>query len=133
MQSGVLEQWLLNQGDPIKMYDVVCNVSTDQLTESRTDPRYTLEIEVHEDGYLARILVPAGSHAAPDEPIAILCEQREDVAAFDDLTLFPRDLVSPGTFFWQAYVKEGEVRECGKGASEASGQPDYWLGHRADD
>eukprot|EP00316_Scyphosphaera_apsteinii_P002395 CAMPEP_0119302084 /NCGR_PEP_ID=MMETSP1333-20130426/3748_1 /TAXON_ID=418940 /ORGANISM="Scyphosphaera apsteinii, Strain RCC1455" /LENGTH=116 /DNA_ID=CAMNT_0007304335 /DNA_START=319 /DNA_END=669 /DNA_ORIENTATION=- len=116
------------------MYDVVCHVSTDQLTtENPTGHPHVLEIEVHEDGFLAKILVAPGSRVAPDEPIAVFCEERNDIPAFSDFSLAPGDLVSPGSFCWQAYVKEGQVQECGKGSSKPRESFDFWLGHRADD
>jgi len=99
MQCGVLERWVVRSGDPIEMYDVVCHVSTDQLTtENPTGHPHVLEIEVHEDGFLAKILVAPGSRVAPDEPIAVFCEERNDIPAFSDFSLAPGDLVSRTTF-----------------------------------
>ena len=85
------------------------------LTDDPEDGSPILEIESHEEGYLARILLNEGEDAAPDEAIAVIVEHAEDVSrvaeAFDASA--PRPLVEAGTFAWQAYLGAGEVgRAC---------------------
>ena len=71
------------------------------------------KIESHEDGYLAKILLRPGESAAPDTPIAVVCEHEADVAAFRDYSA--DGLVEPATFAWQGFLKDpAAVRECGK-------------------
>ena len=54
-----------------------------------------------------------GGSAAPDVPIAVICENADDVAAFDDFQASA--LVEPATFAWQGFLKDpAAVRECGK-------------------
>ena len=54
-----------------------------------------------------------GASAAPDVPIAVICENADDVAAFDDFQA--PGLVEPATFAWQGFLKDSAaVRECGK-------------------
>ena len=113
MRTGRLEQWLVSPGDEIVSQDLVCDVSTSELTEDPEDGTLTLEIESHEDGFLAKILLSDGESAAPDVPIAVVCENREDVDAFRDYT--PAGLCEPATFAWQGFLKDpAAVRECGK-------------------
>ena len=54
-----------------------------------------------------------GASAAPDEPIAVICEYASDVDAFKDFQ--GPALVEPATFAWQGFLKDpAAVRECGK-------------------
>ena len=114
MSTGRLDQWLVAVGDEVVSEHVVCEVSTSELTEDPDDETtLVLQIESHEDGFLAKILLPDGASAAPDVPIAVICENADDVAAFDDYS--PPGLVEPATFAWQGFLKDpAAVRECGK-------------------
>jgi pyruvate dehydrogenase E2 component (dihydrolipoamide acetyltransferase) len=45
----------------------------------------TVDFEMQEDGYVAKLLFPEGATEVPlGVPIAILCEKKEDIAAFAD-------------------------------------------------
>ena len=114
MSTGRLDQWLVAVGDEVVSEHVVCEVSTSELTEDPDDETtLVLQIESHEDGFLAKILLPDGASAAPDVPIAVICENADDVAAFDDFQA--PELVEPATFAWQGFLKDpAAVRECGK-------------------
>ena len=113
MSTGRLDQWLVAVGDEVVSEHVVCEVSTSELTEDPDDETtLVLQIESHEDGFLAKILLPDGASAAPDVPIAVICENADDVAAFDDFQA--PALVEPATFAWQGFLKDpAAVRECG--------------------
>ena len=50
-QGNVLE-WKKKEGDLIKAGDTIASIETDKAT---------VDFEVQEDGYLAKILVPAGT------------------------------------------------------------------------
>lgn len=177
MRSGVLHRWLLEKGACVSNYDLVCEVSTTELLED-ADDEIVLEVESHEEGFLAKLLSSppvcasaqdplllngwggalldawqaaahswsclsrrcvsgltlqllkptlfAGAHrlqpgeaSAPDMPIAVICEEEEDIAAFEHFGT--RELVPAGHFCWQAYVKSGvEERQCEAGAPESS-------------
>jgi hypothetical protein len=96
-----------------------------QLTDDPDDEiggAPVLEIESHEEGFLARILLAEGEDAAPDEAIAVIVEREEHVApirdAFDAARAAaagrPILLVEAGTFAWQAYLASGySARQCG--------------------
>ena len=93
--------------------NIVCEVSTAELTEDPADGTLVLEIESHEDGFLAKILLGDGESAEPDAPIAVICEERSDVDAFRDYRA--DGPVEPATFAWQGFLKDpAAVRECGK-------------------
>ena len=114
MERGEVVKWRVGVGDPIDDMEVTCEVRTAELTDDPADGEKILEIEAHEDGFLAAILVAEGDMAAPDEAIAVICESSSDVDAFADIS---RDLarlhVEPATFAWQAYLKAGQTaRAC---------------------
>ena len=53
----------------------------------------TMEVEAHEDGYLARILQPEGSSPPIGSPIALVCEEEEQVSALSAVAV---DMSAPG-------------------------------------
>jgi len=71
MQTGRLEQWKLRVGEPVSMYQLVCDVMTNELTDASnaTVPNVVLEVEACEDGWLAKVLLAEGASAAPDVPM----------------------------------------------------------------
>lgn len=74
MEEGVLAKWLVKEGDLIKPGTMLCSVETDKTT---------VDYESLDEGYLRKILLPAGSPAKVNQLIAILTEEKdEDYAAF---------------------------------------------------
>ena len=58
----------------------------DLLAQIETD-KATMEFETPEEGYLAKILIPAGSKDVPiGKLLCIIVENEADVAAFKDYT-----------------------------------------------
>ena len=114
MQTGEIA-WRVAVGDEVTSNQVVCEVQTATLTEDPADGMVVLEIETHEDGFIAKLLLAEGASAPPDVPIAIICEEQEDIAAFANFRSDAGERVAPGTFAWQAFLKAGmQPRECGK-------------------
>ncbi len=73
MEKGNLKRWLKKEGDNVKSGDVLAEIETDKAT---------MEIEVVDDGVLAKILVPAGSDDVPvNKEIALIAEEGEDPEA----------------------------------------------------
>ena len=79
---------------PIKFLhhsNTIAQVATTELTEDPEDNGedgvIILEIESHEEGYLAKILLQEGETAECDTAIAVVCENDADVAAFADFPL----------------------------------------------
>lgn len=112
MTLGTLQRWAIAEGDEIDDMESACEVWLDTLTDDPEDGDFVLEIEVHEVGYCARLLLQPGQTAAPDEAIAVIVEEREHVAAFASFATDLRPVVEPGTFAWQAYLKSGQERSC---------------------
>jgi pyruvate dehydrogenase E2 component (dihydrolipoyllysine-residue acetyltransferase) len=71
MEKGNLAKWLKKEGDQIKTGDVIAEIETDKAT---------MEYEAIEDGTLAKIVVPEGTHDVPvNQLIAVLAQEGEDV------------------------------------------------------
>ncbi len=76
MERGNLSQWKVKVGDRVTAGSVMAEVETDKAT---------VAFESVEDGFIAKILVPSGtSDVAVNTPVAILVENSEDVAAFEN-------------------------------------------------
>jgi hypothetical protein len=116
MKTGHVVRWNMAVGDRVDDMEVACEVKTAELTDDPEDGEKILEIEAHEDGYLAAILVEAGEQAQPDEAIAVIVHHHSDIGAFQDSEsqrTLTRQLVEPATFAWQAYLKAGQTaRGC---------------------
>ena len=76
MEKGNIAKWLKKEGDKIKVGDLLASIETDKAT---------VDFEMQEDGYLAKMLYPEGSKDVKlGSVIAILVENQEDVAKFKD-------------------------------------------------
>lgn len=76
MEEGTLTSWKVQEGDEVNQGDTLAEVQTDKAT---------MEMEAMEEGYVAKILVPAGSESIPvGKPVAVIAERKEDVQAFQN-------------------------------------------------
>ena len=74
MEQGNIASWAKSEGEYINPGDVMAEVETDKAT---------VAYEAVDGGYLAKILVPAGSKDVPvGTPVAVLVEEQADIAAF---------------------------------------------------
>jgi hypothetical protein len=74
MSKGNIVTWTKKEGDEIKPGDVIASIETDKST---------LDFEVNEEGFLAKIIYPSGSKDVNVRtPIAILVEDKGDIEAF---------------------------------------------------
>ena len=56
------------------------------LAAIETD-KATIDYEMQEEGYIAKIMYPAGTDGVPlGEVVAILVESKDDIAAFENYT-----------------------------------------------
>jgi pyruvate dehydrogenase E2 component (dihydrolipoamide acetyltransferase) len=79
MEKGNLSSWKKQIGDEIKVGEVMAEVETDKAT---------VAFEAVEEGYLAKILVGDNSNdVTVGVPVAVLAENKEDVAAFKDFSV----------------------------------------------
>mmetsp|Transcript_10226 Transcript_10226/g.18026 ORF Transcript_10226/g.18026 Transcript_10226/m.18026 type:complete len:244 (-) Transcript_10226:44-775(-) len=79
MEKGGIMAWTLNEGDAISAGAAICEIETDKAS---------MDFEAQDDGFLARILVEAGTSDIPvGSPIGIVVEDEGDIAAFSSYTL----------------------------------------------
>ncbi|HXW29682.1 MAG TPA: pyruvate dehydrogenase complex E1 component subunit beta [Xanthobacteraceae bacterium] len=73
MEKGNLAKWVKNEGDKIRVGDVIAEIETDKAT---------MEVEAVDDGTLGKILVPEGTtDVAVNTPIAMILAEGEDAGA----------------------------------------------------
>ena len=112
--SGFITKWHVKQGEQIKAYSLICDISTENLTQVKMDTidscsitSDTLEIELQEDLYLAQLYYSDDSSVPinVDKPIAILCEEEEDIIICEDIKASEIEQYKFNRTLWQAYVK----------------------------
>jgi pyruvate dehydrogenase E2 component (dihydrolipoamide acetyltransferase) len=87
MEKGNLAKWLKKEGDKIRSGDVIAEIETDKAT---------MEYEATDDGTLAKIVVPEGTHdVAVNSVIAILAGEGEDVKAAASAKSTPKTAARP--------------------------------------
>jgi pyruvate dehydrogenase E2 component (dihydrolipoamide acetyltransferase) len=109
-QTADLEAWHKSEGDYVDMHELIFDVSTDSLTDTDEEVRW-MEIESHEEGFLARIFVHGGAeNVEPGKPLAIMVEEETDIAVFANMTAdqfeSSADFTTNGDFLYQAYTKK---------------------------
>jgi pyruvate dehydrogenase E2 component (dihydrolipoamide acetyltransferase) len=70
MEEGTIVRWAKNEGDPIKVGDVLAEIETDKAN---------MEMEALGAGVLRKILVPAGGKAPVGTLIGVIAEPNEDI------------------------------------------------------
>ncbi|KAG5887267.1 hypothetical protein JTB14_015704 [Gonioctena quinquepunctata] len=76
MESGTIISWEKKEGDKLNEGDLLAEIETDKAT---------MGFETPEEGYLAKILIPAGSKDVPiGKLVCIIVENESEVAAFKD-------------------------------------------------
>ena len=75
MTEGTLAKWLVSVGDELVAGDAIAEIETDKAT---------MEVEVIDEGIVARLLVEEGTEGVPvNTPICILFEEGEDESVLD--------------------------------------------------
>ncbi|WP_149453662.1 dihydrolipoamide acetyltransferase family protein [Pasteuria penetrans] len=86
--EGMISCWLKKPGDPVALYEPICEVATDKVNAEVPSP-YT--------GVMARIFAPAGSTIGVGKPICqIVADQAEFQALASQSAGFPTASVSSG-------------------------------------
>lgn len=76
MEKGNLAKWCKQVGDSVGPGDILAEVETDKAT---------VDFEMQEEGYVARLLVEEGAqNICLGDQVAILVDNKEDIAAFKD-------------------------------------------------
>lgn len=87
MESGTIKAWEKREGDKLEEGDLLALIETDKAT---------MDFETPEEGYLARILVEAGTvDVKLGKAVCIIVENEADVAAFKGFKIVD-DVVSSG-------------------------------------
>ena len=75
MEQGTIIKWNIKEGDEVASGAVVADVETDKAT---------MEMQVYDDGVVARILVDEGTQVPVGTAIALIAEEGEDPSSVDD-------------------------------------------------
>ena len=79
MDKGNIYSWENKEGYKIEVGDVICDIETH---------KETLDLESMEEGYLAKVLVPASSKdVLIRKPLAITVENLEDIQKFANISV----------------------------------------------
>ena len=72
MEQGTIIQWNAKEGDEVSAGDVIADIETDKAT---------MQMQVFDDGIVAKIMVEEGRQVPVGTPIAMLAEEGEDPAS----------------------------------------------------
>lgn len=76
MEKGNVAKWVKKEGDHILPGEVICEIETDKAT---------VGYENIDEGYLAKIIIQeGGKDVKVGQLMAIIVEEKDDVAAFKD-------------------------------------------------
>ena len=81
MEEGRLVEWKKNEGDPVRIGDVIAEVETDKAV---------MELVARAEGVLLKQLVPAGATVAVAKLVGIVGQPGEDISALTGLEGFRR-------------------------------------------
>ena len=77
MTEGVVAKWHKKVGDKVKSGDLLADIETDKST---------VGYEIQESGFVAKILQKGTGVVALGDPIAIVVDDKNDIAAFANYT-----------------------------------------------
>lgn len=78
MEKGNIQKWLKQVGDEVQPGDTLASVETDKAV---------VDFEMQDEGYVAKLLYPEGAKDVDlGKIVAVLVENKEDIAAFADYT-----------------------------------------------
>ena len=86
MEEGRLVEWKKNEGDPIRIGDVIAEVETDKAV---------MELVARAEGVLLKQLVPAGSTVAVAKLVGVVGQPGEDISAMTGGAAAPAATPSP--------------------------------------
>jgi pyruvate dehydrogenase E2 component (dihydrolipoamide acetyltransferase) len=87
MEMGSIVSWEKKEGDRLNEGDLLAEIETDKAT---------MGFETPEEGYLAKIIFPAGTKDVPiGRLLCIIVEKEEDIAAFKDYVPSEADAAPP--------------------------------------
>ena len=75
MTEGKIVEWLKNPGDKVERGESVLVVESDKAD---------MDVESFQDGYLAAVLMPAGSIAPVGETIGLIVENEDEISSVQE-------------------------------------------------
>lgn len=79
MESGSIVSWDKKEGDRLNEGDLLAEIETDKAT---------MAFETPEEGFLAKILVPAGTKGVPlGQPLCIIVEDEDEISKYKDFSI----------------------------------------------
>ena len=109
MVNGKLIKLLVKEGETVQSYQHFITISTSTLlkipnSNSSNDNNTELEIEIMEDEYyVAKYLINTNDTVPVNEPIALLCEHKDDIAEVKTLSKEMYEQLRRCQ--WQGYLK----------------------------
>ena len=88
MEEGRLVEWKKNEGDPVRIGDVIAEVETDKAV---------MELVARAEGVLLKQLVPAGATVAVAKLVGIVGQPGEDISALTGGAPAPATTAAPAT------------------------------------
>jgi pyruvate dehydrogenase E2 component (dihydrolipoamide acetyltransferase) len=88
MEEGRLVEWKKNEGDPVRIGDVIAEVETDKAV---------MELVARAEGVLLKQLVPAGATVAVAKLVGIVGQPGEDISALTGGAPAPIPAPKPAT------------------------------------
>jgi pyruvate dehydrogenase E2 component (dihydrolipoamide acetyltransferase) len=87
MELGSIVSWEKKEGEFVEEGDVLAQVETDKAT---------MEMESPVSGYIAKILVPAGTRDIPlGKDLCVVTENEQDIGLFKDFTAEETSTTAP--------------------------------------
>lgn len=97
MEEGSIAKWHKKEGDKVNADELLVEVATDKAT---------VEYNALDEGFLRKILVPAGGHAVVNQPIAIFTEKAdESIEGYEPEGITPKQEAPKN----EELAKEGEA------------------------
>lgn len=123
MTHGTITKWLKKEGDAIKTYDVIMEVSTDSLTEEAyktegSQGPVTLLVEAQEEGRLGKVLVQEGKKVDVGTPVGLMSDDTSDANSLKNYTcpttnLYDANQPHARMLIWQVYLKDKDKQQKG--------------------
>jgi len=82
-----LVRWHVEVGDVVPAYSLLCELETNSLTEDSSSLPERLDIEIQEESVVVNLLCLEGDEAKPGVPIALLCEDEDDIEEAANISL----------------------------------------------
>jgi hypothetical protein len=106
MTKARVTKWFKEEGSEVTQCELIFEAEMFDLTDGAFDNSLVrLIVESHEDGFLAKVF-HSDEFVAEGTPIGVMCEEKEDIAAFADFEQPSSVETNEIDFLWQAYASK---------------------------